>query len=340
MNNKQFRQFVFTWNNYEKTADWQQVLHKSLEELGANYYIYGYEIGEETHTPHLQGYVQLSKRKTFSMIKKALPKVHFENALGNHEDNVTYCKKSGEYTEKGDLRTVARGRAKQANDWAAIIDKAAKNNLEEIRDENPREYIIYYRTFKSIAIDNIISEAKDRRGLWIYGQPGTGKSRAAHQLFPNAYWKNGNKWWDGYQGEQTVVLDDLDTPALYSYIKRWADRYKVLGEVKGSAVSLAYEQFVITSNFHPWALGNQDEKINRVTIEAIQRRFLVVSAVGWSEELQDLLVQYPDSRGLITSGQPPVQLRSALVEAGWDLNSENNKKQPDLSQTVDLKDVT
>lgn len=318
----QFRHLVFTWNNYEESGSlWQFRLHSILTEvLGANYFVYGYEVGEKG-TPHLQGYVQLSKRKTFNTLKEALPKeVHFEAAKGSSEDCVTYCKKSGEFTEKGELRTIARGRAKQAKDWQTIIDKAAAGKLDEIRDENPREYIIYYRTLKSLALDNIITEAQDRRCLWIYGEPGTGKSRACHKLFGDAYWKNGNKWWDGYQGEYTVILDDLDTPALYGYLKRWADRYKVLGEVKGSAISLNYGQFVVTSNFSPGELGYQDTGISSVTIEAIQRRFLVLKAVRWNSEIDDLLVVDPLAKGLLGTEQLPARLKWVLVEEGWELS--------------------
>jgi len=121
-------------------------------------------------------------------------------------------------------------------------------------------------------------------------------------LFPDAYWKNGNKWWDGYQGQETIVLDDLDTPVLFSYLKRWADRYKVIGEIKGAAIDLTYKNLIITSNFHPGELGSQDPSISGVTIEAIERRFLVVEAVRWLEDQNDLLVR---AKGLGVSEHIP-----------------------------------
>ena len=174
---------------------------------------------------------------------------------------------------------------------------AENNKLEEIRVDYPREWLLYHRTWKQIAVDNIRCEPRERTCVWIYGKPGVGKSRAVQAMFPDAYWKNANKWWDGYQGEETVVIDDFDSPVLFSYLKRWADRYKLIGEIKGCAMGLPYNSLIVTSNFHPGELGSQDPSISGVTIEAIERRFLVVEAVRWLEDQNDLLVR---AKGLVS----------------------------------------
>jgi len=45
---------------------------------------------------------------------------------------------------------------------------------------------------------------------WYYGPPGTGKSRKVRQDYPNVYDKPLNKWWDAYEDQEVVVLDDFD----------------------------------------------------------------------------------------------------------------------------------
>lgn len=323
--NKQLRHIAFTWNNYEShDKEWQtNLINWFVDKLDANYLVYGKEVGEKKETAHLQGYVQFKNRKYFNAIRKVIhPSIHLTYINGSSQDNIDYCKKDENYFELGSHRDIARARAKQERDWNRLIDLAKCNELLQIEQDNPRDYIIYYKTFKSIAMDNLNPLAIERKCLWICGAPGLGKSRVCHQLFPNAYWKNANKWWDGYRGEQTVVLDDLDTPVLFGHLKRWADIYKVVGEVKGSSVGLTYKQLIVTSNFSPGDLGSQDEKIPGLTIQAIMRRFVVVLASNWDPGSRDLIVQVLSHYGTAVSGvlPPKVPLYSVLQADGWDLD--------------------
>lgn len=71
---------------------------------------------------------------------------------------------------------------------------------------------------------------------------------------PGAFRKQQNKWFDGYAGQDVIILDDLDLlggQTLGHYLKIWADRYPCYGEVKGSTVGLAHKKFIVTSNYRP-----------------------------------------------------------------------------------------
>lgn len=293
--NSQLRHFAFTWNNYQKQNDYFQWLCYNLDELGANYYIIAKEVAPTTGTPHLQGYVQLKKRKYFKTIIKYLSNIHITIVNGSSQDNIDYCRKADDNPyEFGTLRDVARGRAKQKEDWDLLVEMASQGQLDDLREFHPKEYALYYRTWHQMRMDHMKVEPTDRFCLWVHGKPGIGKSRAVWALFPDAYPKMANKWWDGYTGEQDVILDDLSTHMLFDLLKRWTDRYKVIGEVKGLSCALCYDKFIITSNYSIRQIAEKNNsEVDEVTIEAIQRRFVEVEAVCWDDLVEDLEVRVP-----------------------------------------------
>lgn len=60
-----------------------------------------------------------------------------------------------------------------------------------------------------------------------------------------------NKWFDGYEGEKVIIIDDLDETFLGHYLKIWLDHYACTGEIKGGQVALQHTTLIITSNFTP-----------------------------------------------------------------------------------------
>ena len=89
--------------------------------------------------------------------------------------------------------------------------------------------------------------------IWYYGPPGTGKSRKVRQDHPDVYDKPLNKWWDAYEDQDVVVLDDFGNnhAVLGDHLKRWADHYPFTAEVKGGATTIRPKTIIVTSNYHP-----------------------------------------------------------------------------------------
>ena len=90
--------------------------------------------------------------------------------------------------------------------------------------------------------------------MWVlWGPSGTGKSRFVAKRWPKAFWKSPEaKWWDGYAGQEVVVLDDFKDYAMPLVdLQRLLDWYPLWVEVKGGSVPMLAKVYVITANTDP-----------------------------------------------------------------------------------------
>lgn len=128
-----------------------------------------------------------------------------------------------------------------------------------------------YRSLRGIAADHSKPVGMERQCYVFWGRTGTGKSRRAWaEAGMEAYCKDPRtKFWCGYQGERSVVIDEFRGGIDVAHLLRWLDRYPVRVEVKGSSRPLAAESIWITSNLDPrlWY-----PEIDSETLNALLRR--------------------------------------------------------------------
>lgn len=266
------RSYVFTLNNY--TQEEEVYLQRELE---CEFLVYG---REEVSTKHLQGFVKFGNQRSFTAVRKLLPRAHVE-VCRDVGSAIRYCRKDGDVFEKG-IEPQKNG-----GDRAEEIAKKNKRLREVPLEELVRTgelSITQVPIIKKARV--ILDQETDKyehetvRGIWIYGPPGTGKSHSARS-YGDTYLKAQNKWFDTYIGQENIVLDDFDEQGscLGHYLKIWGDKWSCTGEIKGGTVNLRHKRFIVTSNYHPQELF-QDKHM----LEAILRRF----------ELKHLLIKYQD----------------------------------------------
>lgn len=264
----------FLTENHDITGA-RDALIKLTETGSVKYTVMAKEKAPTTGHEHAHIYIYFKSQRAFNTIKTIFTTADIEKAKGTMNQAYKYVTKDGDIIyEYGDRPQPSK-----------TIDEAWKEAVDSFKrgegDKESKLYARYQKFFdhleaKSRPYSEYDGELKSKN-MWIYGPPGTGKSMFVRKESKgDLYEKNINKWWDGYDGQPSVVIEDIDPSMcekLAHHIKVWADRYPFYAEVKQSHQRLYPQDFklFITSNFtieECFPLEKDQE--------AIKRRFKVV----------------------------------------------------------------
>ena len=124
----------------------------------------------------------------------------------------------------------------------------------EIYMEDNVGYARYANHIKRAREAFYIPRRQDNMKVYLLvGPTGTGKTYWAYQKYEKIYQPIITKdkiWWDGYNQESVILLDDYRGEITYSKLLTLLDKYPKTGEVKCSSVALNYSTVIITSNHH------------------------------------------------------------------------------------------
>jgi len=229
------------------------------------------EISPSTGQHHYQVYCQMKRKCRWQAVAKVfnLPKgsYHAEVARGTWEDNRKYCSKE-ESRAPGTFplilgEPVTQGQRTDLTQLTNMVSSGA--SMQQIAQAMPKEYLKYHRGVQ--ALQAALAKPRDAtcpNVVWvIWGSTGTGKTTKAHRelrsRFDERYYvkETMTTWWDGYQGEPGVLIDDYDGNWPISYLLTILHEHPEQTQVKGAFTKLRAKFFVITSNKHPseWYLN-------------------------------------------------------------------------------------
>lgn len=300
----------------------------------AGYVVYGYEVAPTTGQKHLQGYVQLKKKERRTALVKMIP-CFWDPAREDDQTNFDYVTKDGVWVEEGERKTTNPGKREQER-YALARDNAKAGKWEDI---HPQIFVTCYGQLRSIHKDfmKIPEDLDSVCGVWICGEAGVGKSYKAREDYPNAYFKLCNKWWDGYDNQDNVIIDDVDKNhhMLGHQFKLWADRYAFVAEIKGSALTIRPKKLIVTSQYHPDEIWD-----DRETRDAIKRRFKIIR-MGAPADAPALMRETfvkpredsprPNKRKLVITDSQETQVVEATPQP-------SSKKKREVIEIVDTED--
>lgn len=252
-----------------------------FDEQTMNYLIYGRERCPVTGRWHLQGFVCFKERTTKKKLQLLSPKAHFESTRSSVLDNI-YCKKGGDYSEFGcpPLDQWVKATESRRAQYENAVACAKLGQFDQI---DASILLQNYSNIQRIRADEVAKkkvsklEAGSKLDMWLGGAPGLGKSFFARQFCYSRhlsyYVKPTSKWWDGYEDEDIVIMEDIDHSSakfLSHLIKIWCNEGPFRGETKGGYIHIRPRGFIVTSNYKIDALWPKD-----ITLaQAIGRRFL------------------------------------------------------------------
>lgn len=251
------KNWVFTINNYP--PELPGILQQRFSDT-KHYCVFKKEVCPTTNTKHLQGLVCFTDR-----LRWAQARAFFDNPDGTNnswlktmrgtiEQAETYVSKedTADPSDNTVYRIGSRPSGQGArNDLSDIVSAIADHKSErEVFEIDPSSYIKY-----STGIKRAIALTATKRNFktivyWFYGPTGTGKSKLANEITGNdVYYKSpNNDWWEAYQNEKFVIIDDYRTNmCTFSELLRLFDRYPHKVNIKGSHAEFNSNIIIVTT---------------------------------------------------------------------------------------------
>ncbi|AJP36446.1 replication-associated protein [Avon-Heathcote Estuary associated circular virus 19] len=234
-----------------------------FEEQKIRFIIFQEEICPESSRRHLQGYVEYTVSRRLAAVKLSLgsESVHLEGRRGTASEAAEYCEKEDSFApdgirfQWGELGGEQGARSDLATVASAVI---SGKRVEEVALEFPTTFIRYNRGIEKLT--NVVRRKEQMRNLRmlkvvvLWGDAGTGKTRTAFELSPDHYilsQQDGQLWWDGYEGQKHLIIDDFYGWIKWGLFLRILDIYPLQLPVKGGFTIASWDVVFITSNCMP-----------------------------------------------------------------------------------------
>lgn len=275
------RCFTYTRYNLCSKEEYQTLIHTNTK---VRFIAYGLETCPTTGRQHHQGWIVFKTQITTSTrslgnIGKMLGNAHVEPMFGTLKQNAAYCSKESELIKIGD-----EPKQGDRNDLKDVLKRIrdGETTADEILLEDPGYYHMYGRTIERA--EDVLMRKRFRtemtQGIWLYGNTEAGKSHIAFEGYnpDNSYVKtltgNEHRWWDGYTGQATVIMNEFRGEIGYGELLSLVDKWPVsVPRRNREPAPFLAKRVYITSALHPeevWRKRGMSDSMDQ-----LYRRFKV-----------------------------------------------------------------
>ncbi|WP_341246911.1 hypothetical protein [Nereida ignava] len=226
------------------------------------------ELGAKEGTPHIQGAIQWDNNISPAQCRKRLGGgCWVSKARGTWEDQ-DYCNKDPVVLPDGHQYCINFGDGWKGQGTRSELQQFREDIDADMDEERLLEAHIptiarYPQLEKRLRAARLKEKTRAFRTVRveiIWGDAGTNKSR--DQIYDKKRKRGDNfivpntanlKWWDGYDGEETIVIEDFEgsRTCTVDRFKRLLDGHQLMLEVKGGQTYAAWTTVRINSNLDP-----------------------------------------------------------------------------------------
>lgn len=276
----QLRSACFTiFKDYDEDAE-QELLDQFEEWDQVKYVIFQWEVCPETRREHVQGYAEFKAGVRVSTLQKKWPGIHVEKRRGTAQQAAEYCQKEEtrlQGTEPSEWGIISKGQGSRS-DLSGVTDMVVQGeSLRTVAEFDPVCFVRHHRGLTALQTTLRIKKRTWKPTVVIlWGPPGTGKTRRVYDThgFDNIYEvptpRSGSEvWFDGYMGQEVILVDDFYGWLKWSFLLKFIDRYPQDLPVKGGFTPNIAKYIYFTSNADPASWYNYSD---RIIYEALTRR--------------------------------------------------------------------
>ncbi len=208
---------------------------------------------------------------------------HWERRRGSAKQAISYCSKAAT-REKGPFEFGEPAQQGKRNDIEALrLDIQGGIIRKEVLLEDHANVMCKYPRFYSQCVDTYFKDGwRDVECILLVGKTGLGKTRWVYDNWlSKSFWRlpavTTSCWFDGYQGQTHVLLDDFagaQSKISVSLLLQLLDGYSQRMPVKGGFCGWNPVHIAITSNLHPNLWYQWSTRMTQY--KALERRFTVV----------------------------------------------------------------
>ncbi len=222
------------------------------------YVMIGWHIGARSKIPHVHVVIYLKEKLRMTALKKFHPRADIQPRRGKLVDCAVYLGKDNPVNEIGKRPAEHIGQSTMKDRWANTLLCAQEHRIYEAE---PMMIVRYIGNLKRIKADHpkrLASLPVKKCHYWIYNPiSDAGKTWYAEHRWPDFFPKDpSTKWWGGYAGEDTVIINNVTPEHMYprsplrmSLVSPWADTPAFNSEIKGEEIYIRPKRIVVTSQY-------------------------------------------------------------------------------------------